>query len=96
MPDPKPTRSQLAYLKSLAARTGGTFAYPTTRAQASNEIKRLLAAKATPAGDRAREHQDLQRDIAERSDDATAVREHDTVGWGSTARWAHHPDDGGR
>ena len=93
-PDPKPpTPRQLACLKSLAARTGGTFAYPRTRAQASAEIKRLLAAKPSAVGDRARERADVQRDLAERPDDATAIRPDDTVGWGSTARWAHHPEN---
>ena len=39
----RPTRRQLAYLRSLAERTGQTFAYPHTRGQASREIQRLEA-----------------------------------------------------
>jgi hypothetical protein len=87
MPQPKPTSRQLNCLKSLATRTGETFAYPQTRAQASTEIKRLLEAKPTSLGDRQRERSDLQRDLAERPGDAAAVREHDTTGYGSSARW---------
>ena len=37
----KPTRRQLSYLRALANRTGQTFTYPTTSAEASAEIKRL-------------------------------------------------------
>ena len=37
----KPTPKQLRYLKRLAERTGGTFAYPQTKAEASREIERL-------------------------------------------------------
>lgn len=40
---PAPTRKQLAFLRSLAQRTGTTFTYPRTRGQASREIGRLLA-----------------------------------------------------
>ena len=37
----RPTRRQLAYLRSLANRAGQTFAYPRTRREASREIQRL-------------------------------------------------------
>jgi hypothetical protein len=37
---------QLSYLKALANRTGTSFTYPTTAAQASAEIKRLKSLKA--------------------------------------------------
>lgn len=40
---PPPTRKQLAFLRSLARRTGTTFSYPRTRAQASRQIAALLA-----------------------------------------------------
>jgi hypothetical protein len=86
----KPTRKQLAYLKSLAEQTGTTFAYPTTSAQASAEIRRLQTQPRSGAGERARE----RRDVAERPDDAAAVRiGRDVRGYGSSARWAHTPDD---
>ena len=35
---PAPTRKQLAYLRSLANRSGTTFTYPRSSAQASAEI----------------------------------------------------------
>ena len=51
----KPTTRQLNYLRSLANRTGQTFAYPQTIAQASAEIERLTHARSStlvPRGDR--------------------------------------------
>jgi hypothetical protein len=51
----KPTRKQLAYLKSLAEKTGTTFAYPQTSDQASAEIKRLQGQPRSGAGDVQRE-----------------------------------------
>lgn len=92
----KPSRKQLAYLRSLADRTGQTFTYPATSAQASREIQRLKGAAPTPRADRKRELRDVQRDLAERPQDATAIRTSDVQGYGSTARWAHTPDTGGQ
>jgi hypothetical protein len=90
----KPTRKQLAYLKTLAEQTATTFAYPRTSAQASAEIRRLQAQPRSGAGERARERRDVARDLAERPDDAAAVRVgRDVRGYGSSARWAHTPDD---
>ena len=42
-----PSPRQLNYLKALAKRTGQTFAYPHTSAEASAEIRRLKAVKPT-------------------------------------------------
>jgi hypothetical protein len=39
--DSKPTGKQLAYLRSLAQTTGRSFVYPRTRAEASEQIRRL-------------------------------------------------------
>jgi hypothetical protein len=89
----KPTRKQLAYLRSLAVRTGTTFAYPATSRQASAEIKRLQRLPASGRGERVRELRDVQRDLAERPGDNTAIRARDVRGYGSTARWAHRPSD---
>ena len=89
----KPTPKQLAYLKSLAAKTGTTFAYPATSAEASAEIKRLQSRPRSGAGERTRERRDVQRHLQTRPDDATAVRERDVRGYGSSARWAHRPTD---
>lgn len=38
-----PSRKQLAFLRTLAQRTGTTFTYPHTRGQASRQIAALLA-----------------------------------------------------
>jgi len=89
----KPTPKQLAYLKSLAAKTATTFAYPTNSREASAEIKRLQGLPASGAGERVRELRGVQRDLAERPGDTTAIRPHDVRGYGSSARWAHRPTD---
>ena len=89
----KPTPKQLAYLKGLAAKTGTTFAYPQTSAQASAEIKRLQQQPRSGAGDARRERRAVQHDLQTRPDDATAIRARDTRGYGSSARWAHRPVD---
>jgi hypothetical protein len=84
----KPTAKQLAYLKALAQRTATTFTYPATSAKASAEIRRLKALAASGGGDRTRELRDVQRDIAERPDDATAIRARDVRGYGSNCQWS--------
>ena len=89
----KPTPKQLAYLRGLADKTGTTFAYPQTSAQASAEIKRLKAQPRAVAGDAQRERRAVQRDLQTRPDDATAIRTRDVRGYGSSARWAHRPTD---
>ena len=89
----KPTPKQLAYLRSLAEQTATTFAYPATKAQASVEIQRLKAIPRSRCGDAQRERRAVQRDIANRPDDATAIRDRDVRGYGSSARWAHRPTD---
>jgi hypothetical protein len=93
----KPTPKQLAYLKSLAQQTGSTFTYPKTKAQASAEIRRIKTQQRSGAGERTREHRDVQRELAERPHDAAAVRVgRDVRGYGCTARWTHTPDDAPR
>ena len=89
----KPTPKQLAYLRGLADKTGTTFAYPQTSAEASAEIKRLQARPRSGAGDAQRERRAVQRDLQTRPTDATAVRARDVRGYGSSARWAHRPTD---
>jgi len=93
----KPTPKQLAYLKSLADATATTFTYPKSSAQASAEIRRIKARPRSSTGERTRERRDVQRDLAERPQDAAAVRiGRDVRGYGSSARWAHTPDDAPR
>ena len=50
--DRRPTPRQLTYLRGLAERTGQTFTYPHTFAEARREIDRLKAAapKAASSG----------------------------------------------
>ena len=95
VPDPnqpegtvKPTAKQLAYLRTLAQRTGETFVSPTTRAEASREIDRLRHRTRSSAGERAIERRQISRDLADRPDDATAIRSHEVIGYGASARWA--------
>jgi len=83
-----PTRKQLAYLRSLANRSGTTFTYPRTSSQASAEIKRLQALGQSSQADRTREQRAVQRDLAERPNDDAKVRSDETRGYGSSARWA--------
>ena len=87
-----PTRKQLAYLRSLANRSGTTFTYPRTSSQASAEIKRLQGLAQSSQADRTREQRAVQRDLAERPQDASQVRRDEVRGYGSNARWATSPD----
>jgi hypothetical protein len=89
----KPTSKQLKYLRVLADKTATSFAYPKTINDASTEITRLQALPRSGAGDAQRERHAVQRDLQTRPDDATAVRDRDVTGYGSTARWAHRPND---
>ncbi len=86
-----PAARQLAYLRTLAKRTGGTFTYPHTRAQASREIHRLKQIADTgftfaelQAENQARElHGDPPLSYA------TAVQASEVDGYGSAATWRH-------
>jgi hypothetical protein len=84
----RPTPKQLAFLRTLAQRTGETFTYPQTVSQASAEIDRLLKRKLST-----RIEQRLDRDavfsmVAKRPHDATRIRDDETAGHGSTAAWS--------
>jgi hypothetical protein len=83
----RPTRRQLAYLRSLANRTGQTFAYPRTFDQARNEIERLQRAQRSSRTERAIERKDIADAIARGPEDAAAVRPDEVAGFGSTATW---------
>jgi hypothetical protein len=81
-----PTRKQLAFLRSLAHRTGQTFAYPNTRAAASAEIRRLLAVKDTGMTIAELEAEHEARD---RHDDVPfAVHSFEVSGRGVSATWS--------
>jgi hypothetical protein len=83
----RPTRRQLAYLRSLASRTGQTFAYPRTRREGSREIQRLERARSSTRVERSIERKDIADAIARGPDDDAAVRLDEVAGFGSTATW---------
>jgi hypothetical protein len=85
-----PTPRQLAYLRQLANKTGTTFVYPRTAAQAGREITRLKAITRTgvtfaelQAENEARQlHGDPPLTYG------TAIRDDEIDGYGSTATWS--------
>jgi hypothetical protein len=88
----KRTIRQLAYLRALAQRTGETFAYPQTRSEASQEIRRLKQRRPASRTERAVERRQVLADMQTRPRDATRVREDEVEGYGSNARWANGED----
>jgi hypothetical protein len=88
----RPTAKQLTYLRTLADRTGTSFATPISRVDASAEIRRLkrivdtgftfAELKAEPAACRDHDDAPLPAGLA------TGVQDWETVGWGSTATWS--------
>jgi hypothetical protein len=86
----KPTSRQLAYLKSLANRTGQTFTYPKTAGQASAEINRLKHAKLSSRTERYVERKLIADQIATGPIDAARVREDEISGRGSSATWVQN------
>jgi hypothetical protein len=86
----KPTSRQLAYLKSLADRTGQTFTYPKTSRQASAEINRLKHTKPSSRTERYVERKLIADQIATGPIDAARVRDDEIHGYGSSATWAQN------
>jgi hypothetical protein len=86
----KPTSRQLAYLKSLADRTGQTFTYPQTSRQASAEINRLKQTKPRSRTERYVERKLIADQIATGPIDAARVRDDEIHGRGSSATWMHN------
>ena len=84
----KPTPAQLRYLRDLAQRTGETFTYPHTAAQASDEISRLRQRQPSNRTERAVERRQVIRDIQERPREATRIRSDEIRGHGANAHWA--------
>jgi hypothetical protein len=91
--NPKPTNKQLTLLRRLAVQTGTSFAYPATKCDASREINRLM--DLARSSDRnlefatmRRERRDISTGLTERPRDATAIRDDEVTGWGSSAHWA--------
>jgi hypothetical protein len=83
----QPTSRQLRYLRVLAERTGTTFVNPSTRREASREIRRLHDLPSLSGGERRRERQALERD-RERLQHSSAIQPDELSGYGSHARWA--------
>jgi hypothetical protein len=83
----KPTTKQVKYIKDLARKRGETFTFPQTRAQASAEIKRLLARESLTPAERRREAFEARCEAGERHGDAAAVRGDEVSGYGSSATW---------
>lgn len=87
----QPTPRQLRYLRSLAQRTGQTFTYPHTSAQASREIIRLKQARPSSHAELEIERQ-IADAVAVGEQDAARVRDEEISGYGSSATWAHNRD----
>lgn len=88
-PQPKkPTTKQMEYLGDLAKRTGETFPFPTTRAQASAEINRLKRRPVLSSAERRREAFEARCRDGERHGDAATVREDEVAGYGASATWS--------
>ena len=92
----KPTAKQLAYLRALAQRTGETFTYPQTSAEASEEIRRLRQRQPSNRTERAVERRQVIRDIQERPRDATRIRSDEVRGHGANCSWAGDEEEAGR
>jgi hypothetical protein len=81
-----PTRTQLNRLRRLAELKGQSFAYPTTRAEASKEIQRLDRASFSNSAERAIERREIVRDDHPLLS-AARVFDDEIDGYGSSARW---------
>lgn len=88
----KPSGKQLGYLRILAEECGETFAPPSTKAEASREIKRLKERRSRSSFQRRREHE-LEAQVPGLSGDAARVRSAELVGFGSTAAWSSEVAD---
>lgn len=86
-PAEQPTARQLRLLRSLAERTGTTFTNPSTRPEASAEIRRLKALPAMTGGERTYEECAHEGDRAVGTP-ASSVRPEEVTGYGSSATWA--------
>lgn len=88
-----PSPRQLTYLKALAKRTGQTFTYPHTSAEASAQIRRLKAVKTIGFTFAELEAEQAARQA---NDDVpvmlgASIRPHEIAGWNSTATWSRRP-----
>jgi hypothetical protein len=85
------TPKQLRYLKTLADRSGQTFTYPKTAADASREIHRLQTATPSTRTERYLERKAIADQIATGPvHDGARVQEHEISGHGSSATWTQN------
>jgi hypothetical protein len=85
----RPTSRQLAYLRTLAQRTGQTFSWPTTRSAASREIRRLETVPSITQVDREMERHDWAAEAAAREANCDVpIRPHELDGYGSSTTWS--------
>ena len=83
-----PRPRQLGYLKLLADQTGTSFTFPKTGAQASREIKRLLALKKSGHVELTIRPSDIEAEpVGSELVYATGVQPGEVVGFGSAASW---------
>jgi hypothetical protein len=85
---PRPTARQLRELRRLADATGTTFTPPRTGAQASRTIAALRRRPSSSRVDRRLERRDVA-DALGRGTLASAPRDEEIYGYGSSARWAN-------
>jgi hypothetical protein len=83
----KPTVAQLRYLRHLAEQRGQTFTTPSTRGEASAEIKRLKASRPSTRRERAIERAEGERHVRREDFDSAAVQPSEIEGYGSDATW---------
>ena len=81
-----PTKPQLRELRRLADRTGQSFAYPATRAEASKQLQRLAKAAKSTAAERAIDRREIVREDHPLLN-AARVYDDEIEGYGSSARW---------
>lgn len=86
--DSRPTPKQLRELRRLADATGTTFTPPRTRREASRAIASMRRRTRTGRAERSRERDDVVRGVRSGTL-ASAPREDEIRGYGSSARWAH-------
>lgn len=83
----RPTNKQLRYLRDLARSRGQTFTMPRSSNEASEQIERLRQIRPLSPAEQRGEAFVHRNGIADRWGGATAVREDEIEGYGSSARW---------
>lgn len=78
---------QLGYLRSLERSRRVSLSPPRSSAEASRNIKALLAMEAPPAEDFDHELRELREDLAAGGGAVALIHDDEIGGWGSTAHW---------